>query len=277
MSRSDIKVMIERLSERDILLLRDVDKFRLLNTKQVQRLHFDHRHMTRLAAARACNRVLARLRDVNVLRALERRIGGVRAGSAGFVWYVGPAGERVLRELSESRPGGRRNFREPTRLFVDHTLAVAELAIQAIEASRTGEIEVVAVQTEPANWQQSLSAHGTVQTLKPDLRLVTADDDYENHWFIEVDLATEHLPVILRQCAAYQAFRATGRYQAAHGVFPEVLWVTPTPARKAALTAAVAATKALDPALFRLCTTAEYGTAVTGQPDEPVPAGPVPP
>lgn len=276
MSRSDVATLIERLSERDIHMLMDVEKFRLLTTKQVQRLHFDHRQTTPVAAARACNRVLSRLRDVGVVRALERRIGGVRAGSAGFVWYIGPAGERVLAALSDNKRG-RRNFREPSRLFVDHTLAVAELAIQVIEAKRLGELEVLHVETEPASWQQSLSGHGTLQTLKPDLRLVTVSGDYEHHWFIEADLATEHLPVVLRQCAAYQAFRATGRYQAEHGLFPAVLWVVPADARKAALAAAVAAQTALDAAQFQVCTAAEYWSVVTGQADHPAPTGPVPP
>ena len=122
------------------------------------------------------------------------------------------------------------------------------------------------IDTEPASWQQSLSRHGTAQWLKPDLRLVTATADDEFHWFVEADLATEHLPVILRQCAAYEAFRATGRYQAEHGLFPAVLWVTPTPARAAALRAAVAASAAsggLDSALFLVCTADEFG-AVAG-------------
>ena len=232
MTRSDVANLRDRLTDRDLAVLQDVAKFRLLTTRQIQRLHFDTAHATPVAAARACNRTLARLRDARVLRALERRIGGVRAGSAGFVWYLGPSGERLLQTLDPSAVGGRHNYREPSRHFVEHTLAIAELAVQTIEAERAGDLEVLELQTEPASWQQSLSRFGTTQTLKPDLRLVTASGDYEQHRFVEADMATEHLPVILRQCAAYQAFRATGRYQAAHGLFPAVLWVTPTPARK---------------------------------------------
>jgi hypothetical protein len=210
----------------------------------------------------------ARLPDSGTLAccgALERRIGGVRAGSAGFVWYLGPSGERLLQTLDPSAVGGRHNYREPSRHFVEHTLAITELAVQTIEAERAGDLEVLELQTEPVSWQQSLSRFGTIQRLKPDLRLVSATGDYEHHWFVEADMATEHLPVILRQCAAYEAFRATGRYQAAHGLFPAVVWVTPSHARAAAVRAAVAAAAGLDPKLFQVCTVEEYEAVIANR------------
>lgn len=264
MTRSDLDTLKDRLTERDYQLLLDVEKYRLLTTKHVQRLHFDAAHPSPSASARACNRTLARLREARVLNALDRRIGGVRAGSAGFVWYLGAAGDRVLHTLDPGGASRRRNYREPSRHFALHTLAIAELAVQTIEAGRHGDIEILELQTEPASWQQSLAPFGTLQTLKPDLRLVTVKGDYEEHWFIEADLASEHLPVILRQCTAYESFRATGRYQATHGLFPAVLWVTPTDARADAIRAAVARTAGLDPALFRVCPTPQYLAVVTG-------------
>jgi len=269
MTRSDLANLQDRLTERDGELLRDVEKYRLLTTRHIQRLHFDPAHPTPTASARACNRTLARLREAGLIKALDRRIGGVRAGSAGFVWYLGPAGDRILRSLDHDRTSGRRNYKEPSRHFVEHTLAIAELAVETIEAGRHGDVEVLELQTEPASWQQSLSQFGTLQTLKPDLRLVTARGDYEEHWFIEADLASEHMPVIVRQCKAYEAFRATGRYQAAHGLFPAVLWVTPTEARAAAIRAAVGRTAGLDPALLRACAASEYRAALTGAPERP--------
>lgn len=263
MTRSDLDTLKDRLTERDYQVLHDVEKYRLLTTRHIQRLHFDPVHPTPTASARACNRTLARLRDARVLNALARRIGGVRAGSAGTVWYIGPAGERVLSSVDTNMPSGRRNYREPSRHFVDHTLAIAELAVQTVEAGRRGHVEVLELDTEPASWQQSLSPLGVAQMLKPDLRLVTVCGDYEEHWFIEADMASEHLPVILRQCAAYEVFRASGRYQAAHGLFPVVLWVTPTEARAAAIRAAVGRTAGLDPVLFRVCPALGYLAVVT--------------
>jgi len=268
MTRSDLDTLKDRLTDRDYELLRNVEKFRLLSTNHIQRLHFDPVHPTPTASARACIRTLSRLRDALVLKALERRIGGARAGSAGFVWYIGAAGERILQSLDPPVVSGRRNYREPSRHFVEHTLAISELAVRTIEAERQGGLEVLEVQAEPASWQQSLSRFGTALTLKPDLLLVTASGDYEHHWFIEVDMASEHMPVIMRQCASYEAFRATGRYQATHGLFPAVLWVVPGSVRAEAIRAAVAATAGLDPALFQVCTTEEYLGVVADLPSE---------
>lgn len=106
MTRSDLADLAERLTERDLLVLQDVEKYRLLTTKQIQLLHFDPAHTTSMASARAATRTLSRLRHARVLAALERRIGGARAGSAGFVWYVSPAGERLLRTLDVGGPPG---------------------------------------------------------------------------------------------------------------------------------------------------------------------------
>lgn len=249
MKRTDVDRLQEHLTARDRRMLTDVATYRLLATRQIQRLHF-HDHTTPVAAARACNRALVRLRDLGVLRTLQRRIGGVRAGSAGFVWYLGPAGERLLQALGQRPQGRRSNYREPSHHFVRHTLAVAEVAVQAIELSRTGAIEILELQTEPANWQQALTRYGTNQTLKPDLRLVSATGDYEHHWFFEIDLATEHLPVILRQCAAYETYRDTGRYQATHGLFPAVAWIVPTDHRRSLIQRAIRGNKQLDDELF---------------------------
>jgi Replication-relaxation len=255
--------LLAELSEHDRAVLLDVFRFRLLTTRHIQRLHFDEAHRSALASTRACTRTLSRLRTTGVLRPLERRIGGARAGSASHAWFVGPAGEGVLRALDVGR-GGRHNYQEPSRHFVEHTLAVAEASVQIIEAHRAHRFELLDLTTEPSNWRQALSRFGTTQWLKPDLHLVIADGEYEHHWFIEIDLATEHLPVVLRQCAAYEAYRATGRYQAAHGLFPIVLWVTPTQARKAALSGAIAATASLSCELFQVCAAEELLQTLTG-------------
>ncbi|WP_298209098.1 replication-relaxation family protein [Ferrimicrobium sp.] len=275
MIRPDLASLMDKLTDRDYAILGDVERFRLLSTKQIQRLHFDACHPTPAASARACNRLLHRLREAHVLKSLDRRIGGVRAGSAGFIWYIGPAGERLLANQNRRKSQNRRNYREPSRHFVEHTLAVSELAVTTIEAERQGVFEILTIQSEPASWQQALLAFGTTLTLKPDLRLVTASADYEHHWFIEVDMATEHMPVIMRQCAVYDAFRTTGRYQAIYGLFPAVLWVVPGIARAQAIRATLATTGGIDPALFRVCTPEEYLSAVADGDDhefrQPVP------
>lgn len=251
MTRSDLVTLLEQLSDRDLAILDDLERFRLLSARQIQRLHFVGGNSDSTASMRAANRALGRLRRHDLVRTLARRVGGVRAGSAGFVYYLGPVGDRLQRH-HRGEPGPRRRYSEPSWYFVEHTLAVAELAVQTIEASRTGAFDILQLTPEPGCWQSSLSPEGVTQWLKPDLLLVTAAGDYENHWFIEVDLSTEHLPVVLRQCAAYQAHRDNGRYQAEHGLFPAVLWVAPDERRATAIRVAIRRQSSLDPSLFRV-------------------------
>ena len=84
-----------------------------------------------------------------------------------------------------------------------------------------------------------------MEWLKPDLSFVTASGDYEDHWFIEADLATEHPPVVVRKAKVYQRYAATGAHQARYGLFPAVTWVVPDKARQRALQAALAADRAI--------------------------------
>jgi len=104
---------------------------RLMSARQIQAIHFpDAEHGNEQAATRARQRVLARLTQERLLIRLDRRVGGVRAGSAGFVLALGPVGQRIL------AGGGRRRSYEPTLRFFDHTLAVAQLVDRARRARK---------------------------------------------------------------------------------------------------------------------------------------------
>jgi hypothetical protein len=118
------------------------------------------------------------------------------------------------------------------------------------------------VQTEPACWR--IAASFGDRMLKPDLFAVTASADYEDHWYIEVDRATESLPTLLRKCAQYEDYRRTGAEQQDHGVFPLVIWIVPDDARAAKLRAAIAASRSLDRDLYRICTPASFAGVITG-------------
>lgn len=255
-----------QLGERDRDILTSLEQFRLLNTRQIQRLHFAD-HKSDLAAARASARVMQRLDYLGVVSALERRIGGVRKGSASYIWQLTATGERFLRATQGQAQ--RRRFMEPGLTFVNHTLAVNEVAVGLLEASRDVDgFAVETLTTEPKNWRSYLGPHGETRWLKPDLYVVTvhqdSDGEYEEHTFLEIDLGTEHLPRIQAKCRMYAAYQATGAHQAEHGLFPAVAWLTPTSARKAALRAAVAATKGLPGGLFQVAEPREYLCRVAG-------------
>lgn len=249
------------LSDRERAVLLGLADCRLLATGQLQRLHFAD-HATEGAASRICRRVLARLQRLGVIEHLERRIGGVRAGSASYVWRVGQVGERLLRQADEALRG---RHKQPGLRFVDHVLAIAECTVQLVEADRRDDLELVTVEHEPACWRGFLGSHGSAETLKPDLYAVTANAEYEDSWFIEVDRATESLPTVLRKCAQYERYQRSGREQAARGVFPAVLWVVPDDGRATAMTAAIRRRYGPNQELFRVTSAACFLPTITGR------------
>jgi hypothetical protein len=259
MSRVSALALRDRLSDRDLAILASLYDLRLLSTRQIQRIHFAAGFTSVAGATRCANRVLARLERHGLLHRLARRIGGVRRGSAGQVWQLGPAGERFLRTM---HGGNRRRYVEPSESFTAHTLATAELAVQLHEAHAAGDIELVQLETEPTCWRSFVGQHGVQEWLKPDLFAVTAAGDYEDHWFLEADLASEHPPVVARKARAYQRYAATGAHQATHGLFPAVVWVVPDQARQRALTAELGADQRLQAELFRVVTVEDFAATI---------------
>ena len=94
-SRRRLEDIRASLSNRDRRILTSVAARRFLTTRQICRLHFADK-MTEPAALRSANRALDKLRGLQLLVALERRIGGVRAGSGSYVWSLGHIGARLL-------------------------------------------------------------------------------------------------------------------------------------------------------------------------------------
>jgi len=160
--------LAEWLSMRDVQILTDLARVRCLTGIQLERLHFHN-----LAAPnrnRARNRVLSRLRRLQAVTTLARRIGGVRKGSDGLVYALDTAGQRVVRLSSRGDESSVRRPWTPGLLFLAHTLAVAELYVQLREAERAGRLELADFRAEPASWHRTAS----LGTLKPDAYLLLA-------------------------------------------------------------------------------------------------------
>jgi hypothetical protein len=234
-----------RLSDRDLAMLRHVQALRLMSARQIQAVHFpSSEHGSQSAATRARQRVLARLIRERLLTALERRIGGVRAGSAGLVLGLGPVGHRVLR-----LDGPRRREHEPGLRFVDHTLATAQLIVDVIVAGRAGLLDLLDWQTEPQSWR-GVAGIGGQHGLRPDAFLVLGVGEYELRWFCEVDRATESLPTLSRKCQLYADYYQSGSEQAHSGVFPRVCWIVPDDERAERLRAVIRRDRSLPERLF---------------------------
>jgi len=249
----DIEELESRLSDRDFAILQSVAEHQFLTVRQVEALHFADN--APISGSRIARRTLARLRDFRLLGTMERRVGGVRPGSAGLVHYVDDVGNQLLH--------GRRIRRvyDPSPRFVNHRLAVADTHVALVQADRQGQFELVECAVEPAAWRRFTGLGGARLALKTDLYAETAtspEADLVHAWFIEVDLGTEHIPTLLKKCRDYEAYRRTGIEQEGDGGFPVVVWrVThPDPAkadrRRQTLREAINRDRTLEPALFRV-------------------------
>lgn len=272
--KRELVSLLERCSEKDKLVLESLSTYRYLLTSQVQRLYFRD-ELNKLTALKRTNRCLRKLADWGLITTLKRRIGGVRAGSSSYVWTLTIAGAklRYLLNSPESKSSGRkdkatlRGYYEPSPYFLQHTLAVAEVSIRLTELAAKGKIGISARQTEPSCWRNYVNHGGTVSTLRPDLFAVTTDmdSDYEDHWFFEVDLATESPAVVVRKCLQYLSYLRSGEEQRSCGVFPRVVWIVPTTKRKGSLSSHIAEALVDDAVLFTVITLDELEPLVINE------------
>ena len=256
-SRLAIEQLRERLSPPALAIVADVAELRLMSARQIEALHFPpSAGVSAASAARQCRRALHRLVAARVLLRLERRIGGVRAGSAAFIYGLGPVGHRLA-----GAPGARPRRFEPALAFVEHQLAVSQLVVDARLAARAGRFELVELQAEPTCWR-TLPGYGRA-VLRPDLLLAVANDDLEYRWFIELDRATHHAPAMRRKARLYETYYRSGVEQATHEVFPRVLWIVPDAARAERLHATLA-TASLPRGLMLVTTTPDALDVLAG-------------
>lgn len=256
--RRSLNAIRTGMSDRDWHVLRTVAEHRYLTTRHVEGFCFDG-HATPLTAARVCRRVLRRLYQLDVLRHLERRVGGVRAGSASFVWQVGNTGQRLLANNTDAP---RRRRHEPGWLFLDHCLAIADAHLSLIELARHGDIELIHVQTEPDCWRPYTELGGARLMLQPDLYVVTGAGEFEDHWFIEIDRGSEHPKRLLAKCRRYEDYRRSGIEQTDGGSFPLVVWAMRDEAQAERLKTAIAGDANLAQRLFRVTTDEDFAAHI---------------
>lgn len=266
LSRQQLEAISASLSERDVQIIVSVQCYRYLLTSQIQRLHFIDA-ATPTAAHRAASRNLRKLRELGLIDHLSRRIGGVRAGSGAMVWYLTHAGERLIYLRNHTLTPTKRFF-EPSPYFLAHTLAVADVAVQLTELCRDNHrMKLSALQPEPECWR-TYSEYGTILVLKPDLFAVTLSDQYEDRWFIEVDLNTESPVKIVEKCEKYHQYYRSGLEQQESEVFPLTVWIVPTAERKERLIAHIRETFDKKPKLFVVITKDELAYLIQHGGDE---------
>jgi hypothetical protein len=211
--------------ERQIIEM--LERVSLLSGAQITSLFFSSGADGEVGA-RVARRVLARLVRQRMLHRLERpRLGGAGGGSSSWVYALGPAGRRILAYWAgEGLPRSRSAY-EPGLAWAAHTLAVSDLYVRLRQAGRESRLELLAFDAEPACHRRYSRLGGVAGVLKPDAFLRLGVGEYEDSFFIEVDLASERRGQLTRQHKAYVEYFRSGVEQARTGVFPLVLWLVP--------------------------------------------------
>lgn len=254
-----VRALEAKLTDHDLTVLHRVSSLRFVTGSQLTRLCFSGSN-DQAANGRAARRALLRLTRLGALERLPRSVGGVRAGSAGFVYRLGSAGQRLAIARGWQPEGRRRRSLVPGSLFLLHTLQVAELHTRLAESERSGHFELLELSAEPSGWR-TYDGHGTQRdVLKPDTFVRLGLGPYEDSYFIEVDRGTEGSHALDRQLAAYVAYHASGQEQQEHGVFPRVLWLTLTGERAGVIAECVQRLPKADRELFQV---ARFEDAVT--------------
>jgi hypothetical protein len=212
-------------------LLQAVHELRLVTGGQLRRRFYE----SGASAARLARLDLAALHEARILHRLERRIGGARAGSSGFIYATGPIGRRLLElQRGEGLPRGSGAW-EPSIGFVDHALAVSEVWVtlhEHLHGALTGERDAhIDFRVEQSAWRNYLDAYSAPVILKPDAELRLTRGGFEDRWWLEVDRATERRATIRRKLDAYTAYYRTGSEQQRSGLFPLTAWLTTSEAR----------------------------------------------
>jgi hypothetical protein len=241
--------LADRLSDRDYAILATVDKFRLLQAEQIRRLFF-HEISSVPGSARICRRAVARLLEQRLLHRLERRVGGVRAGSSGAIYATTATATRLLAHHNGHGVPSDRGPHEPTGVFVAHTLAIANLYVELVGRQRERRLELLRFETEPDCWRSYIGPSGATVTLKPDALVVLALADYEYGSFVEIDLATAGRQALHRKLHSYLAYQRSGREQQHEGWFPRIAWITTGYMRSKLLRELIATLPAADQPLF---------------------------
>ena len=225
-----LQALDQRLSERDRQLVQDVVRLGFMTAGQLERLGF-HTVPEPVTRARRVRRQLARLVELDLLWRLDRRVGGVRAGSTSYVYGPTPEARRLDAYLRGEPLTRARAAHEPGVSFLAHSVACGELFVRLTEADRAGTVELIEHQAEPACWRSFLAPMGGLRHLRPDAFVRLGVGEWEQLAFVEVDRASEGSTALTRKLDIYIACWHSGSEQHTGGIFPKVVWLTPTERR----------------------------------------------
>lgn len=265
LSRTELTKLESHLTARDHAVLVTIRKYRFLTSTQVGRLFFTN-CTTKTSRSRNQNLLLKRLSGYGLIKPLKRRVGGEGGGSSQQVWHLTEAGQRLL-TLNDPDSIKRKRILEPQPLFLEHTLAIAECAVQMTSLCRySADLNLVAIDAEPTCWRRYLD-DGNAVYLKPDLFTITTNENYEDRWFIEMDLGSESPRQVVDKCNSYLHYYYTGIEQKESGMFPLVVWIVKDNKRKERLKEYIRDSIKAQPKMFLVITPDELENTLRGNTD----------
>jgi hypothetical protein len=258
--RGRARSVAERLGPRDLAMLASLQDLHLATGAQLGRLHVVGAHPA--TWARKTRATLQRLSVLGLVVRLRRRIGGIRSGSAGYIYGLSGLGQAVL-DLGQDAAGRHRRVNETKPAFQNHTLAVSETYVQLVERARTGHGELLDFASEPDCWRRFSGGAGEVVTLKPDAFVRLGVGGYEVSAFLEADLDSESAPTIRRKLDVYLAYWRSGIEQRHYDVFPKVWWLVPDVARLEVVARTIHQVPSEGQQLFTVCRLGEAAELLT--------------
>ncbi|MBO3724181.1 replication-relaxation family protein [Actinomyces bowdenii] len=277
--RRQLQAIADQLDAIDHRLLELLATHRYATTGQLAQItNLGGRWATQRSALRQTTRRLSRHHCLGLVDHLARRIGGVRAGSTGFVWHLREPGHRLVAQQhandvrqarAQAPPGAGRRWRhsEPSHAFLTHTLAITQARLTIEGAARDAGGRLTLLATEPACWRNWIMPSGAQRWLKPDLEAITTTaGGEEDHWLIEIDLGTENPARLIAKCHTYQDHLNSGTEQTGNGgYYPQVVWVMNSSMRAEWLERQIQADQYLMPGLFKIVASAEQLTRLIQQ------------
>ncbi len=268
-SPARLRQLAAELPDHYTVPLLHLSRARILTGRQLDRL-LQHPDIPGRADERARQRAMAHLCHLGLAATLDRRIGGMRAGSAGYVHVLTPAGHKLAALLTGQQPARRiRHSRAPGTAFIAHALDIAEIYVQLTEKSRSEDFRVAAFITEPDSWWRQ---HGVF--LRPDAYTRLATSTHRDCWWLEIDRDTESAPRLREKFRDYLDHADNGG-TGPDGVLPRVLITAPNEKRADTVNGAIAAVSKLDTAMFTVTTRQQAADMLVTELDAQPPGAPI--
>jgi hypothetical protein len=220
------------LTARERQMLAELATLHVATTAQLGRLVFgDCKPAT---TARLGQRHAERLVRFNLMQRYANRSRDRKVGAPGYLLTLTEAGWSLSGADTPARKRQRRSWL-PSDAFLAHRLAISELYVRLVEQGRAGGPSLREFKSEPDSWRRYLGLADEPLIAKPDalVRLLTVG--LELSWFVEIDRGTEGQRLIADKCNAYRRFELSGVEQQRFGIFPNVVFIVPSEARRQAV------------------------------------------